>query len=68
MNGAPCNSFCFMFRDLDLYKKISISKKFEGVNFENFEWPAAKCLLTYRVLIGIFRILCEPKKVAKRDF
>ena len=53
-----------MFRDLDLYKKISISKKFEMVkfltllvNFENFEWPAAKCLLTYRVLIGIFKDL-----------
>ena len=36
-----------MFRDLDLYKKISISKKFEVVkfltllvDFENFERPA----------------------------
>ena len=53
-----------MFRDFDLYKKISISRKFEVVkfltlfvDFRNFEWPAAKCLLTYRILIGIFEDL-----------
>ena len=33
MNGAPCNSFCFMFRDLDLYNKFSISAKSKVVKF-----------------------------------
>ena len=53
-----------MFRDLDLYKKISISKKFEAVkfltllvNFENFEWPAEICYLTYKSLVAIFKHL-----------
>ena len=43
----------YMFRDFDLYKKISISKKIEVVkvltllvDFENFEWPAQICPLT----------------------
>ena len=53
-----------MFRDLDLYKKISISNKFEVVKFltllvnlENFEWPATNDYLTYRLLVGIFKDL-----------
>ena len=51
-----------MFRDLNLYKKISISNIFEVVKFltllvnlENFEWPATNDYLTYRILVAIFQ-------------
>ena len=49
-----CNFFCFRFRDLDLYKKISISAKSKGVKFlallmwnRNFKWLVGTEIKSY---------------------